>query len=125
MVTGFQIEDYALVARAPTISRWIVDLADGMVGMTRTDIFPVTAARPQIRQSVESDWYSKIDRNLTHGVAEIFKCISRITACIANNNELTASTHHLVDTKVLEMATVGEINVLLIFSGHAHQLGKQ
>src|SRR5262249_26056753 len=122
MIARLDVEDHAWLAVA--VGGWIIDLADGVIGVTRSDI-ALGATRLQIRQGAETDRHTQVDLDLAHRVTQVLEGKAGVAAGIADNNQTAAAAHHLVDAEVLEMAAVGQVDVLLVLARHAQELGQE
>src|SRR6266513_599644 len=74
---------------------------------------------------VELDRDPEIDPDFANCLAEIGKGAFRIFTPVAHHNEVTAAKHHLVQSKVLEMAAIGEVYILVLIRGVSDRFGKQ
>src|SRR4029077_12809839 len=61
----------------------------------------------------ELDRDSKIDADFAHRFAQVDKGTFGVLAAIAHHNEVTATQHHLVQSKVLEMAAIGKVHIFV------------
>src|SRR6478736_2748410 len=67
----------------------------------------------------------QVDPNFPDGVAQIRKRTVRVAAAVADDDVMAAPKHHLVETQVLEMASVRKIDIGIRGIGQSKCLRQQ
>src|ERR1700722_18728500 len=73
----------------------------------------------------ELDGDAEIDADLANGIAEILECEAAVVARVAHQNMAATAQYHFVQSEIVEMPAVGEIDVTAARIGESEHLGKQ
>ena len=81
---------------------------DGAHGAMEQAVFVARVRHDGV--GVDLDFNAQIDAAFAYGIAQVLKGVAWVTPCIAGDDVSAASSHQLVDAKVLEMPAVADID---------------